>query len=50
MPLALPPPNHLEKLAGDRRQQYSIQINQKWRLCFELKDGNAFNVEIIDYH
>jgi len=48
--LRLPPSNQLEKLSGDRRRQYSIRINQQWRLCFEFEDGNAFNVEIIDYH
>lgn len=48
--LRLPPSNHLEKLSGDRQDQYSIRINQQWRLCFEFKSGHAFNVEIIDYH
>ena len=48
--LRLPPSNHLEKLSGDRSKQYSIRINQQWRICFEFKDGHAFNVEIIDYH
>jgi len=48
--LKLPPSNHLEKLSGDRRGQYSMRINQQWRLCFEFEDGNAFNVEILDYH
>ena len=48
--LRLPPSNHLEKLSGDRSKQYSICINQQWRICFEFKDGHAFNVEIIDYH
>lgn len=48
--LRLPPSNHLEKLSGDRQEQYSIRINQQWRLCFEFEDGNAFNVEIVDYH
>jgi len=48
--LRLPPSNHLEKLSGDRQEQYSIRINQQWRLCFKFKDGNAFNVEISDYH
>jgi len=46
----LPPSNHLEKLSGDRQEQYSIRINQQWRLCFEFDNGHAFNVEIIDYH
>ena len=48
--LSLPPSNHLEKLSGDRQKQYSIRINQQWRLCFEFEDGNAFNVEIVDSH
>jgi len=48
--LKLPPSNHLEKLSGDRQEQYSIRINQQWRLCFKFEDGNAFNVEISDYH
>lgn len=48
--LRLPPSNHLEKLSGDRNKQHSIRINQQWRICFEFKDGHAFNVEIIDYH
>ncbi len=48
--LRLPPSNHLEKLSGDRQGQYSIRINQQWRLCFEFENGNAFNVEITDYH
>jgi len=48
--LRLPPSNHLEKLSGSRQGQYSIRINQQWRLCFEFENGHAFNVEIIDYH
>ena len=48
--LRLPPSNHLEKLSGDRQEQYSIRINQQWRLCFEFEEGNAFNVAVIDYH
>ncbi len=48
--LRLPPSNHLEKLTGDRQAQYSIRINQQWRLCFEFESGDAFNVEITDYH
>ena len=48
--LILPPSNHLEKLSGDREGQYSIRINQQWRICFEFENGHAFNVEIIDYH
>ena len=48
--LRLPPSNRLERLTGDRQHQYSIRINQQWRLCFEFENGNAFNVEITDYH
>ena len=42
--------NHLETLKDDRTGQHSIRINDQWRICFEWKDGNAFNVEITDYH
>jgi len=48
--LRLPPGNRLEKLHGDRSGQHSIRINQQWRICFEWTDGDAYNVEIIDYH
>jgi len=48
--LRVPPANHLEKLSGDREGQYSIRINDQWRICFEWKSSNAFNVEITDYH
>lgn len=48
--LRLPPSNQLEKLAGDRNHQWSIRINQQWRLCFRFENGDAFDVEIIDYH
>lgn len=47
--LKLPPGNKLEKLNGDRSGQYSIRINDKWRVCFEFRNGNAYDVEIIDY-
>ena len=43
------PGNHLEKLSGDRKGQYSIRINDQWRICFEWNEG-AYDVEIIDYH
>lgn len=46
----LPPSNRLEPLKGDRKGQHSIRINQQWRLCFKWQDGNAFDVEIADYH
>lgn len=48
--LRVPPSNHLEMLKGDRQGQYSIRINQQWRICFEWLDNNAHNVEIVDYH
>jgi len=48
--LKIPPSNHLEKLSGDRENQYSIRINDKYRICFEWEGNNAFNVEIVDYH
>ena len=61
--LRIPPANHLEKLGGDRAGQYStpapaahrrcgagVRINDQWRVCFEWRDRDAFNVEITDYH
>jgi proteic killer suppression protein len=48
--LKVPPSNQLEALKGDRNGQHSIRINQQWRLCFVWKDGDAFDVEIVDYH
>ena len=48
--LTSPPANRLEKLRGDRAGQYSIRINDRWRICFEWHDGHAWNVEIEDYH
>jgi toxin HigB-1 len=48
--LRIPPSNHLEKLKGDREGQYSIRINGQWRICFRWENGNAFEVEIVDYH
>lgn len=48
--LRLPPSNQLESLSGDRAGQWSIRINQQWRLCFNFMDGDAFQVEIVDYH
>lgn len=44
------PGNRLEALKGDRAGQYSIRINDQWRICFEWVEGDSFNVEIIDYH
>ena len=48
--LRVPPANRLEKLKGDRVGQHSIRINERWRICFEWRDGDAFEVEIVDYH
>jgi proteic killer suppression protein len=48
--LKLPPSNHLEVLKGDRKGQMSIRINKQWRLCFVWANGEARNVEIVDYH
>lgn len=48
--LIVPPSNQLEALRGDRTGQYSIRINRQWRLCFVWEDGDAFGVEIVDYH
>ena len=48
--LKVPTGNELEKLSGDRTGQYSIRINDQWRLCFVWQDGDAYNVEIVDYH
>ena len=48
--MMLPPSNRLEPLKGDRKGPHSVRINQQWRLCFRWEDGNAFDVEIADYH
>ncbi|GLQ93130.1 type II toxin-antitoxin system RelE/ParE family toxin [Dyella acidisoli] len=48
--LRVPPGNRLEALKGDRAGQYSIRINDQYRVCFIWKDGNAYNAEICDYH
>lgn len=48
--LRIPPGNQLEALKGDRRGRHSIRINDRWRLCFVWKDGDAYDVEIVDYH
>jgi toxin HigB-1 len=48
--LTVPPGNHLEALKKDREGQHSIRINDRWRICFRWKDGNALDVEIVDYH
>jgi toxin HigB-1 len=48
--LRIPPANRLEKLIGDRAGQYSIRINDRWRVCFIWEEGDAYDVEIVDYH
>jgi proteic killer suppression protein len=48
--LRVPPGNRLEKLKGDRVGQHSIRVNDQWRVCFRWKDGNAYDVSIVDYH
>jgi proteic killer suppression protein len=48
--LVLPPGNRLEQLSGDRAGQHSIRINDQWRICFRWSNGDAYDVEIVDYH
>jgi proteic killer suppression protein len=48
--LRMPPGNHLEKLKSDRHGQYSIRINDQYRICFNWDNGDAYAVEIVDYH
>lgn len=48
--LKIPPSNHLEALSGDRQGQYSIRINDQFRICFRWLDNHSFDVEIVDYH
>ena len=48
--LRAPPGNRLEALSGNRAEQYSIRINEQWRVCFVWRGGNAYEVEIVDYH
>jgi len=48
--LRVPPGNRLERLRGDRQRQYSIWINDQWRICFRWHAGDAYDVEIVDYH
>jgi toxin HigB-1 len=48
--LRMPPANRLEKLKGDRFGQHSIRINRQWRICFVWRHGDAYDVEIVDYH
>ena len=48
--LKVPPGNRLEALSGNRKGQYSIRINEQWRICFRWQSGDAYDVEIVDYH
>ncbi len=48
--LRVPPGNRLEKLRGSRAGQHSIRVNDQWRICFRWQDGDAYDVEIVDYH
>jgi proteic killer suppression protein len=48
--LRAPPGNRLEALKGDRKGQHSIRVNDQWRICFRFKNGDVFDVEIVDYH
>jgi proteic killer suppression protein len=48
--LRVPPANRLEKLSRDRKGQYSIRVNDQWRICFRWRNGHAHDVEIVDYH
>lgn len=48
--LRVPPSNRLEKLTGDRDGQYSIRVNNQWRVCFNFENGDAYDVELADYH
>ena len=48
--LRTPPGNALERLTGDRKGQWSIRVNEQWRICFEWHEAHAYNVEIADYH
>jgi toxin HigB-1 len=46
----IPPANRLERMVGNREGQYSIRVNDQWRICFVWQDGDALDVEIVDYH
>lgn len=48
--LRVPPSNHLEALSGKRKGQHSIRVNKQWRICFVFMNGDAYEVEIVDYH
>jgi len=48
--LRVPPGNRLEKLSGNREGEYSIRVNDQWRICFRWQEGDAYDVEVTDYH
>ena len=48
--LRVPPGNRLERLSGNRQGQYSVRVNDQWRICFRWESGHAYDVEIVDYH
>ncbi len=48
--LRIPPNNRLERLKGNRKDQYSIRVNDQWRICFVWKNNDVFDVDIVDYH
>lgn len=48
--LRVPPGNRLEALKGDRKGQFSVRVNERWRICFRWHTGNCYDVEIVDYH
>jgi proteic killer suppression protein len=48
--LNVPPGNRLEVLRGERKERHSIRVNDQWRICFRWENGNAFDVELVDYH
>lgn len=48
--LRVPPSNRLHALRGDRRGQHSVSVNDQWRICFRFVDGDAYDVELVDYH
>jgi proteic killer suppression protein len=48
--LKVPPGNKLEKLSGDREGQHSVRVNRQWRICFRWKNGDSYDVEMVDYH
>lgn len=48
--LRVPPANRLEKLSGDREGQHSVRMHERWRICFVWEEGDAYDVEVVDYH